>query len=213
MRLKLTINDQIAIISMDDGKVNAMDNDWFRDFLSLLDEVEDSTAYALILAGREKVFSGGLNIKWLPGMTSMEQVQFKSLFPETMKRLYNFPKPTIAAITGHAMAGGCVLACACDRRLALNGYRMGMNEVLINMTIPSWIIEIISNVIPKPYVQDVLNHAEILDMEQARSMGVIRELFDNSEVLLTQAIKLAESYSALSLPDFARTKMSPRKPT
>lgn len=211
MRLQLTIENQIATIVMDDGKVNAIDNDWFRTMLGFLDEVEASDAFALIIQGREKVFSGGLNVKWLPTMSKQDVAEFGQLFPGTMNRIYHFPKPTIAAITGHAIAGGCIIACACDRRLALRGFNMAMNEVLIKMTIPKWAINIVMDVIPKPFVNDMLDHAEFLSTEKAYELGVVRELFDDIDPMMRHATELAVSYNNLSIEDFSRTKLMVRK--
>ena len=133
-RLKLETTSNIATITMDDGKVNALDNDWFRQMLGLLDEVETSDATALIIKGREGIYSGGLNVKWLPTMTKEEGVTFLQLFPGVMRRIYGFSKPTISQITGHAIAGGCIIACACDRRVAIGGANVAMNEVRVFTT-------------------------------------------------------------------------------
>jgi enoyl-CoA hydratase/carnithine racemase len=211
MSLTLKIDNKIACIVMDDGKVNALDNDWFRTLLNMLDEVEASDAIALIITGREKVFSGGLNIKWLPTMNKRDQVEFSQLFPKTMGRLYHFSKPTIAAISGHAMAGGCIIACACDRRLALRGFNLAMNEVLIEMVIPEWIIDIVSNAVPKPFVNDMLSYAEFLSTEKAYELGVVRELFDDTQEMMGHANTLAESYDKFSPSAFAGTKAKLRK--
>ncbi len=86
-RLKLEYIDVGARITMDDGRVNAMDNDWFEELQSLLTEVEASDAACLIIRGNDRVFSGGLNIKWLPTMDRTELVKFFHLFPGTMKRI------------------------------------------------------------------------------------------------------------------------------
>ncbi len=211
MRLKLEINNNVAVITMDDGKVNALDNDWFKQMLSLLDQVEASDAHALVLSGREGIFSGGLNVKWLPTMDKLAQTEFSQLFSSTLIRLYQFPKPTIAALTGHGIAGGCLLACACDQRLAVAGeYNIAMNEVLINMTIPGWAIRIIQDVIPKPYSNDVLNLAKFVSFDEAHTLGVIKAIYPDIDSLMENALKLAGSYSNISLRDFAATKRQVR---
>lgn len=212
MSLTLSYHDKTAVLTMDDGKVNALDNDWFRAMLAHLDEIEASDATGLILQGREGIFSGGLNIKWLPTMDRKQQVEFGQLFPGTLNRLYQFPKPTIAARTGHAIAGGCLLACACDTRLAVKGdFNMAMNEVLINMTIPEWAINIIQDVVPKPHAATMLNLAQFMSLEEAESMAVITERYDDKESLLANALARAEGYNKFSMKDFAATKLKVRK--
>lgn len=213
MSLELTFEDNIAVIKMDDGKVNALDNHWFETMLSMLDDVQASDAITLIILGRDKIYSGGLNVKWLPNMDKEETTRFSHLFPGTFDRLFKFPKPTIAAITGHAIAGGCLIACACDRRLAIRGpFNLAMNEVFIDMTIPKWAIDIVLDVIPKPQANDVLNLGEPLSVARAHELGVIRELYEDKDSMMKAAMDLARSTEAISLPDFAATKAQVRKP-
>tara|TARA_R110002072_G_scaffold46082_5_gene127889 strand:- start:15796 stop:16437 length:642 start_codon:yes stop_codon:yes gene_type:complete len=211
MSLELTYRDTTAVITMDDGKVNALDNTWFKTMLAHLDAVEASDATGLILVGRTGVFSGGLNIKWLPTMDKLDQTEFGQLFGGTLNRLYQFPKPTIAALTGHAIAGGCLLACACDIRYAVNGkFNMAMNETLIKMTIPAWANNIIENVVPKPYAAAMLSMAEFMSFDQALDLGIIGARFDDDASLLAAALKKAESFKLFSMRDFTANKRSVR---
>ena len=87
MSLELTYSGTTALITMDDGKVNALDNAWFTKMLGMLDEVEASSATGLILKGRSGIFCGGLNIKWLPTMDKQHRVEFGQLFRGRFTRL------------------------------------------------------------------------------------------------------------------------------
>lgn len=210
MSIKLTFEGNIATMVMDDGKVNALDNHWFRRALSAFDEVESSEATSLILKGREGIFSGGLNIKWLPTMTRSERVEFNQLFPGVMKRLYHFPKPTVAAITGHAIAGGCLLACACDRRVAISGARIAMNEVRVNMTVPQWAFDIIRDVIPMQIAKQMLKFGDPVTTNQLVDAGVIEGVYDTQEELTTASLDIVASFEGISAIDFANTKIRVR---
>lgn len=210
-RLDLTLDGPVARITFDDGKVNALDNDWFAAMLALLDEVEASDATALILRGREGIYSGGLNIKWLPTMSKAEQVAFGQLFPGMMKRLYHFPRPTIAQVTGHAIAGGCIIACACDRRVAVSGASVAMNEVRVNMTIPEWAIDIVMDTIPEPQVKTMLKFGDPVTTDQLAELGVIDSLVSSQAELDTAAHELAGTFEGISGFDFAGTKARVRK--
>ena len=196
----------LARITLDDGKVNALDNNWFKGMRALLDEAEASDAVCLVLKGREGIFSGGLNIKWLPGMSRQEQVEFGQLFPGTLKRIYSFPKPTIAQVTGHAIAGGCLIACACDRRVAMSGASLAMNEVRVNMTIPQWAIDIILDVIPQPYSKTMLKFGDPVTSNDLHDWGVIETLCDDPAALDAAAETIAASFEGISPMDFAGTK-------
>lgn len=211
MSLDLTYHDSTAVITMDDGKVNALDNAWFRTMLAHLDAVEASDATGLILVGRAGIFSGGLNIKWLPTMNKLDMTEFGQLFGGTLKRLYQFPKPTIAAVSGHAIAGGCLLACACDVRLAVQGkFKIAMNETLIKMTIPGWANNIIENVVPKPYAAAMLSMAEFMSFEKAESLGIISQRFEDHASLMAAALEKAETFKQFSMPNFTANKLNVR---
>jgi len=211
MSLDLTYHDSTAVLTMDDGKVNALDNAWFRTMLAHLDAVEASDATGLILVGRAGIFSGGLNIKWLPTMNKLDMTEFGQLFGGTLKRLYQFPKPTIAAVSGHAIAGGCLLACACDVRLAVQGkFKIAMNETLIKMTIPGWANNIIENVVPKPYAAAMLSMAEFMSFEKAESLGIISQRFEDHASLMAAALEKAETFKQFSMPNFTANKLNVR---
>ena len=209
-RISVAFENDIATITFDDGKVNALDNDWFRTMLALLDEVEASDARALILKGRDGIFSAGLNIKWLPTMTQEETTQFGQLFPGVMKRIYHYPKPTIAQITGHAIAGGCIIACACDRRVAISNASVAMNEVRVNMTIPEWAIDIVMDVIPAPYVKTLLKFGDRIPTAKLQEWGVVDAIYMEPSALDTAAQELAKTFEGISLQDFAGTKQRVR---
>jgi len=137
--------------------------------------------------------------------------EFGQLFGGTLNRLYQFPKPTIAAVSGHAIAGGCLLACACDVRYAVQGnFNMAMNETLIKMTIPSWANNIIENVVPKPYASAMLSMAEFMSFEQAEALGIISQRFEDHASLLAAALEKAETFKQFSMPNFTANKLSVR---
>ena len=201
------LNDgSVARITMDDGKVNAMDNDWFRRMLALLDEVEASEATCLIIKGRDGVFSGGLNIKWLPGMSKQEATEFFQLFPGTLKRLYHFSKPTIAQVTGPAIAGGCLTACACDRRVGISGADVAMNEVRVNMTIPEWAIDIVTDAIPAPQSKTLLKFGEPVKTDDLVMWHVFDAVCDDQEELEEAVNAIVKSFQGINPQDYAGTK-------
>lgn len=207
MSLSMNIVNNIALIKMDDGKVNAMDNDWFKEMNRLLDEVESKCYEGLIIQGRTGIYSGGLNIKWLPTMTKEEIGTFRKLFPNTLKRIHHFPVPTVAAISGHAIAGGCIIACGCDWRVAVEGdYKLQMNEVLANMSLPDWAIKIVEYTIPKPWVNYMNGYGEPMSFQQAYDLGVVTRLVKNDDELVEAAMEQAEKNKGVSPNDFAVTK-------
>ncbi|MFT5014047.1 MAG: enoyl-CoA hydratase/carnithine racemase [Planctomycetaceae bacterium] len=101
-------------------------------------------------------------------------------------------------MTGHAIAGGCLLTCACDVRYAVKSstkedFNMAMNETLIKMTIPAWANTIIENVVPKPYAAAMLS-LEFKSFDQAEKLGIISKRFDDVPAMVDAALKKAERF-------------------
>ena len=128
------IEEGIATITMDDGKANAMNWAFFEEMNKSMDQAENDGAKALVITGRTGFFSGGLDLKLMPTLSANELADFLTILARTLLRVFLLPIPTIAASTGHAVAGGAMLSFACDRRFALDGpYRIQMNKTLIGI--------------------------------------------------------------------------------
>ncbi len=172
-----TVSDGLASIVLDDGKANAMDPDFFRGLNAALDQALAERAQLVIISGREGIFSGGLNVKLLPTLTPEGMIDLVTEFGQTMTRVFTFPLPVVAALTGHAIAGGCQLAFCCDRRYWVEGpWRMQMNEMLTGMAFPSWMINIFQRTVPIPYQMEMLLHAHTYSPAEAFQKGLIHGL-------------------------------------
>ena len=115
--MEYTQHGEVVEIRLDDGKVNAMGPAFFDGLNALLDRVEREKPGALVLAGREGFFSPGLDLKLLPTLQPDDLTRTLQSFGYTLLRVWTLGVPTVAAITGHAVAGGLFLALACDRRV------------------------------------------------------------------------------------------------
>src|SRR6185503_13726107 len=123
------------------GKVNAMAMPFFEGLNAALDRAEREKPGAVVVAGRPGYFSAGLNLKVLPTLAPDDFRRTMLTFGRTMLRVFTFPIPTVAAVTGHAIAGGAMLAFACDLRHVADGqFRIHLNEVAIGLTLPTWAI-------------------------------------------------------------------------
>jgi enoyl-CoA hydratase len=166
--------DGIARITLDDGKANAMSTAWFRELGAALDRAQADGAGALLVRGRPRFFSGGLDLKLLPTLSPAEMREMTETFASTFLRLYALPIPTVACVTGHAIAGGAVLAFACDARYATEGpYRIQMNEVAIGIPLPSWMLVIGESAIPATARNEALLHARGYAPAEALAHGVV----------------------------------------
>lgn len=206
-KMNYEITDGIAKITLDDGKMNAMNWEFFHELNAALDKTLADKARVLIFTGRPNVFSAGLDLKILPSQSLEEQVRFQKTFATTMLRVYQFPIPTIAAYRGHAVAGGFILSCACDRWMVQDGpFKMQMNEVVNGMMIPSWISLICRSSIPNRWWREVLLLARIYTPREAFERQIPDTLVEESGDIMKEAYATAEALKAASTPGYAATK-------
>ena len=206
------IEDGIAQITMDDGKANAMNWGFFKEMGKRMDQAESDGAKALVITGRPGFFSGGLDLKLLPTLSASEMGDFLITFARTMLRVFSFPVPTIAAITGHAIAGGAMLAFACDRRFALDGpYRIQMNETLIGIPLPSWMFLIARSAIPSRWRNEALLHARAYNPNEALERGILDAVAPEANSLAAQVKAATAEMLSLNLPAYAASKKNLRQ--
>lgn len=148
------INGSIAILRMEHGKVNAMDTEFMAGMNKELSDLESASISAVIITGMGKVFSAGVDLfRVLDGGRDYLEV-FLPALTETFIKLFTFPKPVIAAVNGHALAGGCILVCACDYRIMADGPgTIGVPELHVGVPFPTIAIEIMRFVLPNNYLQ------------------------------------------------------------
>ncbi len=166
--ISLELHDRVARITLDDGKVNAMTFAFFAALNAALDRVERERPGALVLAGRAGVFSAGLNLKVLPTLPPDELGRTMLAFGRTMLRVFTFPIPTVAAVSGHAIAGGAMLAFACDLRVMAEGpFRLHLNEVAIGLPLPTWAIMLAHAAVPPRFHTEAILHARAYSPDEA----------------------------------------------
>ena len=121
---------EAMVLRMRAGKANAMGPAWLERMETLLDDVLAARARALVITGYEGFFSAGLDLPALDALDEQAMGAFMSGFSRTMLRIFELPMPVVAAVNGHAIAGGCVLALQADVRIgAASDFRIGLNEV------------------------------------------------------------------------------------
>ena len=204
---------ECGIIRMDDGKANAMDAAFFAGLDRAMDEAEASGCRGLVFAGRPGFFSGGLNVKTLPTLDPGQLKELHRSFAHTMARAALLPVPTAAACAGHAVAGGFILALACDLRLVEEGpFRLQMNEVLIGIALPSWVLAIIQPVVPPQRHTEVLLHGRAYAPKEAVAAGFFDELATPGSDLVARAKKRLAPLASLDPQAYALSKRRMRGP-
>ncbi len=196
MSMTINIKDDIATITLDDGKANAIDWDWMAAFIALLDQAEDQ-AKALIITGRKGVFSGGFNLKKLPSASREELSKLLDDASEMLCRIYESKLPIIAACSGHAIAMGSFFLCACDTRIGTKGdYKFGANETLNNMNLPVFAVELPRDRLNPHYMTRSLIQSEIYGVDDAIKAGYL-DMAVEEDALLPTAEKLAAQLAQL----------------
>lgn len=176
--------DGITTITLDDGKLNALDTEVFGQ----LDEAFDASgdARAIVLTGREGVFTAGLNTKKLPDMSTDALGDLMRAMGRTLMRIWMEPRPVVCAATGHAIAAGTMLAMACDHTVAASGeYKWGLSETQIGFALPEFAIALTRANVRSDRVDDLLLPGEIVGPDIAAEVGFVDEVVQVTDVLPT----------------------------
>tara|TARA_X000000368_G_scaffold418455_1_gene418196 strand:+ start:29228 stop:29920 length:693 start_codon:yes stop_codon:yes gene_type:complete len=195
----------ISIITLDDGKANVFSANMSTQVNNCLDEVSTDEG-ALIILGRQGIFSGGLDLKTIQSgdMELIKDMSEKAFL--LLARLFSFPRPVIAACSGHGIALGTFLLCCCDYRIGVKGeYKIGANEMLTNMVIPTPILELIKFRISQPYKYRSILGAEMFSMEGAQEAGIIDEVVEESS-LEDSSLEQAKYLATMGHPSYSMTK-------
>ena len=196
----------VRLLTLDRPPANAEDETLLADLgAALADADAEPRVRAVVLTGAGKFFSGGFDLV-APRRDDAAAGRLRALFRDTHLRLLALPKPTIAMVRGHAIAGGLVLALACDYRLGLDGdYRIGLNEVAIGSSYPRIAFEIVRLRLTHARASELLLGAALYPAAQAIRLGIVDELLP-AETLETTVFRRAARLGAFPREAYAHTK-------
>ena len=202
----------IAVLSLDDGKANALLVPEFQGLEKALDEIEASRSLSVVLLGRQGFFSAGLNLKVLATLPIDQKRELVAAMGSAVLKLFLYPKPVVAAVSGHALGGGAMFGLACDVRLFAEGpFRFGLNEVPAGMFVPSYAIELAAAALPASRMTEMVVHGKVVNPAEALSLG-LAEAVHPPEALLPAAVARAQALSELAGTGYAMTKRLVRGP-
>src|ERR1700683_215418 len=191
--LQLDFEPAIATITLNrPDKRNAISYELIHDLIRALEEVNNSSVRILILTGKGKAFCSGMdldNLKALIGRTPEQNLEDSRTMVSLFRSLYEFPKPTIAAVNGPAIAGGTGLALLCDFTLAVPEAKFGYTEVRIGF-VPAIVSTFLLRQTGEKHARDLLLTGRIIGADEAARMGLVNEIVA-SETLMTRARELA----------------------
>lgn len=209
--IKVTLRDRTAVVTLDRGRSNAINAEMVAELTQIFYNIErDDSVLGVVLGGKEGYFSAGLDLIELFDYNENEIKSFWKDFLNLVSTLITFKKPLIAAISGHAPAGGCLLTLCCDYRIMADGkYIIGLNEVPVGLIIPESIFSIYSFWLGKAKAYRYLLEGKLVGPAIALEIGLIDEVVNIARVL-TAAERQMQKYIMLDANTWQQSKLNLR---
>ena len=181
-----------AHISLDDGKVNALGSASIAHVNDQLDQAALDQASAVILSGRNGVFSAGFDLKELRSEASAPE-RLRGQLIDLLLRIFTFESPVVMACTGHALAAGAALLLAADRRVGLDGpFKLGFNEASLGVSISAVTVELARYRMPMPWFESIVS-GDTFSPREAQSAGFLDQVVDHEAALTQEVLAVAEA--------------------
>lgn len=211
--VKVEIVEGIASVVLSRGKVNAINQTVVDELGQCLETLAaDRDLKAVVLTGRGKFFSFGFDVTEFLSYTQAEFAGYLTAFTDLYTYLFTYPKPVVAALNGHTIAGGCMLALACDYRLMAAGKaRISLNEITFGASVFAGSTEMLRFLIGSAKATDVLYSGSMYSAEEALALGLVQSV-SNADQLVDRARRIAADLAARPAPAFTSIKSLLRKP-
>lgn len=188
-----------ALVVFSRGKVNAIDQQVVAELLAVFAEIErDDSVRSVVLTGRGKFFSFGLDVPALYDLTPQEFSSFLRAFCGFCSSLFLFPKPIVAAVNGHAVAGGCMLLLPCDTRIAADQpMSIALTEVALGASLFASIVEMLRYRVSSQSAEEMLLTGKSFDARGAAQIGLVDSIVEPSKLTsaaVSRANELAQHY-------------------
>ena len=201
--------DGIVTLRLEHGKASALDLELCQALQEAFESAAASPeARAIVITGTGTIFSAGVDLPRLINSGKKYVQDFVEGLDAMLRAMFLFPKPAVAAMNGHAIAGGAIIAFACDYRL-MSGGRIGVPEALVGVPFPPLALEIVRFGVPKQHLQSVVLLAKTYEAAVAKAMGLIDEL---SNDVLVRGLEVAKQMAAITPETFRLTKRQLREP-
>lgn len=201
----------VSRIRIGHGKANALDRELCEGLASGLRELGERD-HAAVLTGTGSIFSAGVDLKRLLADGDEYLVSFLGALRDVFAAALEYPRPLVAAVNGHAIAGGCILAAACDQRLMAHGSgRIGIPELLVGVPFPTLALEVMRGLVAPHVLQRLVWRGETLLPEAALAVGLVDELVV-AEELDQRAVDLATRLARIPTRTFELTRGELRAP-
>ncbi len=210
--VEVEVADRLATVRLSRAHGNAIDAELLRSLRSAYAAAAaDGGVGGVLLAASGKTFCPGLDLQELPGLDRSAMRSLMVAFRDTLVEMFRFPKPVVAALHGHALAGGLVLALTADRRILRRGALVGLNEVRVGVPLPFEVACLLRQSVAAPQLAEVALFGRNVSDEEAIASGLVHEVLDGDRFEERCRERLAEWVSR-DPSSFAATKAWLREP-
>jgi enoyl-CoA hydratase/carnithine racemase len=181
--VNLTVSDGVGTIRLDRPKMNALNVQVQEEIrVAALEATADDNVRAVVVYGGEKVFAAGADIKEMADMSYADMVKRAGPLQSSLSAVAAIPKPTVAAITGYALGGGCELALCADYRIAAEDAKLGQPEILLGIIPGAGGTQRLSRLIGASKAKDLIYTGRFVDAAESLSLGLVDKVVPAASV-------------------------------
>ncbi|HEY0632848.1 MAG TPA: enoyl-CoA hydratase/isomerase family protein [Thermoleophilaceae bacterium] len=201
----------VAVVRIDRPPANAMDLDLLAEGNEVRERLASEEPAAVVIVGRDDFFSAGLDLKAAPTLSGNEQRATVNGINKLFTGWYAFPRPVVAAVNGHAVAGGLILALCADYRVCANEGRLGLTELRAGLPYPLAAISVVRAELAPATARRLVLGASLVEPPEALALGVVDEVVPRDQAL-PRAIEIASERALLPPSSYAVVKRQLRGP-
>lgn len=202
----------MAIVRIDRPPANALDLDLLAEGHAVQQQLASEEPGAVVITGRERFFSAGMDLKAAPELSPGEQRETVGGINRLFSGWYSFPRPLVAAVNGHAIAGGLILALCADHRVCCTSdAKLGLTELRAGIPYPAAAIAVVRAELSAMAARRLVLGAALVGPQEALELGAVDELREPDE-LLPRAIEVASERASLPRATYTVVKRQLRGP-
>lgn len=204
---------EIATVTLSRGKVNAINEPMVEEITKSFEDLAiDNEVRSIIFTGFGKFFSFGFDVPEFLNYSKSDFIRYLEKFTNFYTYLFLFPKPIVAALNGHTIAGGCMLATACDFRLMVTGKaKISLNEITFGSAVLAGSVEMLKYCVGSRNAQSILYSGAMYSAEEALQLGLVDQV-SSEDALKEDARKVAQEFAQKDSSAFRCTKHLLRQP-
>ncbi len=198
---------EIAIVTLSRGKVNALNEVMVEEINRCFKDIEkDESVKAIILTGQGKFFSFGFDIPEFLSYSRESFIKYLTKFVDLYRYIFLFPKPVVASLNGHVVAGGCMLATACDYRIMISEKaKISLNELNFGSSVLAGSVEMLKYCVGQRNAENILFSGVMYSAEEASQLGLVDQI-SPQEDLAEDAVKVAKDFAGKNTRTFKSIK-------